>query len=209
MKKISFQNLTLAFIVSAAIFAPGTSLADNSGYGNWSGTYLGAHAGGMWSDFDNSARVPGPSGTDGSWLAGGQIGHNWQDENIVWGFEGDFSSFDTNSKQVGYEYKQNWDSTIRARLGYAMGSLMPYGTAGVGLTDSTSKVYGIDSKSNLDAGFAGGGGLEGLLTSDGKWTGRVEYLYVNVPKDDAHIAGTTIRGGSDNNMIRVGLNYKL
>ena len=73
---------------------------------NWTGFYIGAHVGGAWTDTDwfyaCSARnllIP-PCGlaqgghSASSWLAGGQVGFNYQVGRFVWGIEADFSATD-------------------------------------------------------------------------------------------------------------------
>ena len=48
---------------------------------NWSGFYVGAHAGGSWADNKFSDRVGGidvAEFTARGYLVGGQLGYNWQ-----------------------------------------------------------------------------------------------------------------------------------
>lgn len=89
---------------------------------NWAGVYFGGHLGGA---------VDG----DNDFLGGLQLGHNWQNGNLLYGAEGDISFGDDT---VG---------TIRGRLGFAGQSWALYGTAGVAITDD-------------DEGVVAGGGLE-------------------------------------------------
>ena len=57
---------------------------------SWSGIYVGTHLGYGWSDVDweNVSSSLGGSG----WLAGGQIGYNWQRGALVFGVEADASA---------------------------------------------------------------------------------------------------------------------
>src|SRR5262245_40762928 len=71
---------------------------------NWTGFYLGGNGGYSWgrSDTDLSFTTTGlpitaPAGSVISnefdlkgWVAGGQVGYNWQTSNWVWGIEADF-----------------------------------------------------------------------------------------------------------------------
>src|SRR3954449_5008687 len=83
-------DLSHAPITKAPIAAPLAAY-------NWSGFYLGGHAGGVWGDKDwtdvTSPAAPFNlrSGDMSGFLAGGQVGVNWQVNNIVFGIEGQVS----------------------------------------------------------------------------------------------------------------------
>ena len=55
---------------------------------NWSGFYIGAHAGGGWSEkcFTFAGATDGCHDADG-WLGGGQVGFNYADRQFVFGVE--------------------------------------------------------------------------------------------------------------------------
>ncbi|MGE0054375.1 MAG: outer membrane protein [Hyphomicrobium sp.] len=107
----------------------------------WSGLYGGGHIG--YADAHH----------DDGFVAGAQLGYNWQANAIVYGVEGDISF--TGADSV------DWLASVRGRLGYLVQpSLLLYGTAGVGGSD--------------DAGFVYGLGLESQLSHS--TTGRIEYL---------------------------------
>jgi outer membrane immunogenic protein len=68
---------------------------------SWTGSYIGGNVGYSWGRSDTTAQFfDNTSGTLIStssaefdlngWVAGGQIGHNWQSGNWVWGIEADF-----------------------------------------------------------------------------------------------------------------------
>src|SRR5262245_17260221 len=69
---------------------------------NWTGFYVGLNAGGKW--ITNSDQVITSGGTlftlggnnDSSWIAGGQVGYNWQAPGSQWvfGIEGDIDAQD-------------------------------------------------------------------------------------------------------------------
>jgi len=102
-------------------------------------------------------------------------------------------------------------ATFRGRAGYAMGRTMPYITAGLGVTDTSFKVPSQGSTSDAQAGAAVGGGMDfkllGQDNTTSHWAGRIEYLYVDVPRDNTNVDSTPVSGGSGNNIVRVGLNY--
>jgi outer membrane immunogenic protein len=179
---------------------------------NWAGPYIGAHLGEAMSGFNNSPGVAGPDGSSSNYIAGGQIGDNWQYNQIVFGVEADGSKIDLTSHNPSSTFEEDWMATFRGRAGYSIDLFLPYVTAGLALTDAVSKVPGAGQDSNVEPGITAGAGVDMLLDNkwmgSGQWFGRVEYLYVDVPKDNANAGGTTVRGGSDNNILRVALNYK-
>src|SRR5687767_10270662 len=93
-----------------------------------------------------------------------------------------------------------WFSTMRARVGYPVGTVMPYLTGGA--------VWGqrsIDGPISASANYwtwTAGGGIEGFITE--RWSMKAEYLYMGTPS-------TSLLPGSNetasNNLVRVGVNY--
>jgi outer membrane immunogenic protein len=107
---------------------------------NWTGFYIGAHVGGAWSDTDwfypcsatnllilspcNLAQG-GHSGS--SWLAGGQVGFNYQVGRFVWGIEADFSATDIKGSNLDAAFplqeflhsRTDFIGTVAPRVGVA------------------------------------------------------------------------------------------
>jgi outer membrane immunogenic protein len=121
---------------------------------NWTGFYIGGHIGGAWADrnghdrFDGnncfwgewSGRVCFDDGgfgrNDGRFIAGGQVGFNYQVNNWVWGVEGQISAVSGNNHDdaCGFftwgstrdhlfncDNRGNWVATLAARLGVTFG----------------------------------------------------------------------------------------
>src|SRR5438132_356201 len=70
---------------------------------NWTGFYIGGNAGYSWGRsrtdvnyFNNTTNLLLATGTSSfdmnGWVAGGQLGYNWQNQLWVWGFEGDIQA---------------------------------------------------------------------------------------------------------------------
>jgi outer membrane immunogenic protein len=85
--------------------------------------------------------------------------------------------------------KADWFATVRGRLGYSFGALMPYVTGGLAITQvkttitNTGSIPGFagfpatsDSVSKTLAGYAVGGGLEYALGHG--WSIKGEYLHL-------------------------------
>jgi len=182
---------------------------------NWSGIYAGVHGGGVFSNFSNGGPA-GPTGSDSSLMGGVQVGGNWQYQRFVLGGEADASKISLVSHGTGgATYGEDYMATFRGRAGYAIDRFLPYFTAGLGLTDAISKASGQGQDSRLQPGLALGAGVDvamdglaGDWARSGRWVGRLEYLHVDVPTEPDSVGTTTVRGGSDNNIVRVGLNYK-
>src|SRR5213593_3891764 len=99
----------------------------------WTGFYVGANAGYSWGSADTTVTLPvGPAqlfGTEPSgWLAGGQIGYNWQAGNIVYGIEADLQWTDQRDRvtciapicvpNASVRNSLPWFGTLRGRIGF-------------------------------------------------------------------------------------------
>jgi outer membrane immunogenic protein len=136
------------------------------------------------------------AGQAASWLAGAQAGHNWQTGSLVYGIETDVSgmalktSFNTAfaafpALMVNTNNSIDWYSTLRGRLGWAVGQWLFYSTAGAayggGVLNSTMTsplTTNIVHQNDGLIGWVGGGGIEY------KWSPTVtlslNYQYVNL-----------------------------
>jgi len=170
---------------------------------NWAGLFVGGTAGFGLGRNDSTLAVPAttgesfvlsPRGFDG----GGIVGYNWQFGSWVVGVDADFQG----STGTGYltcanlcgvnpetvDQQLSWFSTVRGRLGYAVGPALFYGTAGGAFGDVKENIAqpaaGSASFSHTQSGFAVGGGIENKLDFFGllgpNWTTRTEYLYLGL-----------------------------
>ncbi|MCX5520068.1 porin family protein [Kaistia defluvii] len=182
---------------------------------NWTGFYLGVHAGAAITDFDFSLTEGGLgfSNDNTGFLGGVQAGYNWQFDNIVLGLQTDFAytsaktSFggdDTNSA----EQKLEWLGSTTARIGYAFDNLLVYGKGGVAYGRSTFDVPYTGGLSLQDSqwhtGWTAGAGVEYAFTQN--ITGLLEYNYTDLGSQD--YLGNTMRVDLTSNVIKAGLNYK-
>jgi outer membrane immunogenic protein len=150
MKSFTCRMVALAALVGMAAATPA---AANGARGPapasyppiWQGLYGGVNVGALDIDDDND------------FVAGVQVGYNWQFQQFVYGLEGDVSF-------AGGDL--DWMATLRGRAGYLIDPrLLVYATAGVGYVGAND-----DSESD----FVYGLGLEGRINSI--TTVRVEYL---------------------------------
>ena len=171
-----------------------------------------------------------------SFVGGGQIGYNWQFSQWVFGLEGDFDATDVRRTVVccatvlalpttfipgdSLALKNEWQASIRGRLGYAWDRFLIYATGGVAFADvqaAANFVPGVLLATNTQTVVGGtvGAGVEfGLWDS---WSLGVEYRYTQY--DHANFAlgflpvvgGTTpVTATSDltTNEVTARLNYR-
>jgi len=165
---------------------------------DWSGLYTGINAGGSWGNTGARYAIVGAriSGLNPeSVIVGGHLGYNVQSDFLFVGLETDMAWRHGTAKQLfqhanlvdfaSHEVEQNWVGTFRPRFGFAINQLLLYGTAGLAygnlehkFTEFRPGVAGRSkSKSEIDAGWTVGGGIEYGFTS--KWTAGLEYLYMS------------------------------
>lgn len=184
--------------------------------------------------------------SDSHFIGGIQAGRNWQSGNLVYGVELDFSSVNIAASRrtsgvwqsgVGFnytastEYETDWMFSTRGRLGWSLGSILVYGTAGLAITDLrvsgryedqplAGTEYGSgnwSTKKNV-FGWTLGGGLEWAI--DRKWSLKTEYTFSDFSSATAVGAINSVGGtlGYSNGLTdkidltthvaRAGLNYK-
>ena len=198
----------------------------------WQGLYVGANIG-----FDRSRdHVRETSATpyngldferarahSNGFTGGGQIGYNAQFGNIVVGVEADINGVDggrsgtSRTGAVSVDTQQDYLGTVRARLGYAAGPWLFYGTGGLAYGDVTTTVTGntfnplSTSTSETKVGWAAGAGIEYAMSRN--WTIRTEYLHTDLGRTDLTTTGLdgntyTWRDRTTSDAVRFGLNYK-
>ncbi|MGA2893339.1 MAG: outer membrane protein [Xanthobacteraceae bacterium] len=179
---------------------------------NWTGFYIGANGGGGWghSYWDANATGMHLSGAQ----VGGTAGFNWQYGHAVLGLEGDLDWSNLNGSKTstlcpaGCSTSDSWLSTVRGRVGYAFGGVLPYVTGGLAVGDIRAGVPGFAVASTTNAGWTAGAGLEVALP--GNWSAKAEYLHVGLGRFDCGVdCGAA---GVDNvlmheDVVRAGLNY--
>jgi len=195
---------------------------------SWTGSYIGLSGGGAWGSSVVHNDLTGIDQTPRFDLRGGLVGYisgyNFQNGNIVYGYEGDTSITSKRGSALDFpptgafsnEVKEPWLSTYRGRLGYIQNSWLFYATGGAALAGvdvSNTGPPGQISERHWHWGWTVGGGVEMRLTPD--WTAKVEYLYVGLqdksyfnPAPSAAFA-TNQRVSLDDHIVRFGVNYKL
>jgi len=205
----TLRSRVIALTVASTVAAAGPAAAQSvyrSAPGDyyplpWQGWYAGFHLG------------YGDSGPADGFVGGGQIGHNWQKGQLVYGVEADFTWSDISFSEgvsacepdLGCVSARvsgaiDWMATARGRIGYLFQpGLLAYGTAGFGHVSASASAsvsgFGLTDRfsvSDSSTDFVYGVGIEARLTP--VTTLRVEYLGF----DDSNI-----------DIVRAGLNFKL
>jgi len=166
----------------------------------WCGFYIGVNVGGKWVSVEDTLTVGGTSFTfnrdsNSSWIAGGQLGYNWQAPGSPWvfGIEGDidaqrFSRTRVVGTTVGpfvagdaFTVESNWQASLRGRIGYAAWDrTLLYVTGGAAFTNvkATAALVGVGVFSADDTRVGGtvGLGLEYAIWNnvslgiEGRWS---------------------------------------
>jgi high affinity Mn2+ porin len=193
---------------------------------DWTGLYIGAHAG--YSRGVSSAVLSGPAssatGHSFSGMIGGvQVGYNYRlSSGLLLGIEGDItfpnylpsnavvSSLATARSSVA----EGWDyvATARGRIGYTAGPWLAYATGGLAFAGErflNAPAIGSDEKVlNTRLGWAAGAGVEYAFAPH--WSARLEYLYDRFGSANISFpSGTHYASTMDFQSLRLGLNRKI
>jgi outer membrane immunogenic protein len=225
MKSILLATTFLAAFATSAMAAKATTNLPASPAYNWTGAYVGGQLGYSWGDSRfNDGASSNTFDIDG-FLGGVTLGYNYQfNPHWVAGVETDFSFADIdgsfgpgNLGQPGGALwgcfpgscvtEVKWFATARARLGYAFGNVLLYGTGGlaVGRVESQIENEPTYVVKDTNVGWAAGGGVEYAFNAN--WTAKLEYMHVDLGWTSRNEA-EDFKSNARFDAVRVGLNYK-
>lgn len=159
-------------------------------YYDWSGIYVGAHAGGGWSDNCFTFAGVGDGCHDGDgWLGGGQIGFNYQAGQFVVGAEFSGSWADINGSHgaaltPGDTYKSDVNSIflLTGRVGLAVDRMLLYVNGGGAWVrdqfEYNAAGVGTSTTKQSRTGWTVGAGVEYGLTPN--WSIAAQYNYIDL-----------------------------
>jgi outer membrane immunogenic protein len=198
---------------------------------NWTGFYIGGHAGWASSETDwtffNGIVSEGFSQRDSNWLGGGQIGYLHQWGNWVVGIEASYSATDLEETSaallaVNRSRRSQIDDLVHvtARLGYAADRLLWYVRGGYANAEVhfdtfvTSTGTPTTTSSDREDGWTVGAGLEYAVTQNVRLA--VQYDYTNLDISDRNqfvfpgfIVPETVSGASsDIHAVTARLNFR-
>jgi outer membrane immunogenic protein len=177
---------------------------------NWTGFYAGVNLGYGWGRASDDL---GLVSTMNGVIGGGQIGYNWQMNQLVVGLETDIqASGQKQTTTVGaftLNERIRYFGTVRARLGYAFDRTLLYVTGGYAYTNIGMDLTGpggTASSNTTKGGATIGGGVEWAFA--GPWSAKAEYLYVDTGTQSVTLLGVTDNVRVRNHIGRVGINYR-
>ncbi len=203
---------------------------------SWTGFYIGGNLGAGWnhgnvSDSNNFFNL----GVDNSttFVGGGQVGGNYQFNNLVVGVEADFDWFANNNNSGGgtpfsstvIQGSNNgrWLTTLAGRFGFAADHYLFYGKGGAAWVGSNNLTLlnvptGATvsfSNGNTNTGWLAGAGVEWAFANN--WTGKLEYDYVGLSGSSFTVPGNFVVPALQNDVfstsnrnvqtVTVGINY--
>src|SRR5258708_3728085 len=171
----------------------------------WTGCYVGGNGGGLFAkkDWTSSAGFAESSVNINSWLAGAQVGCNYQTGPVVFGVQGDFDWTNANgsandSTFPGFAVSDQTNvkslASVTGRIGYAWDRFLIYGKGGgAWVKDDFSAVSSAgfaSSASETRTGWTAGAGGEYAFTDF--LTGFVEYDFYDFGTKTDAFAGTLL-----------------
>jgi len=197
---LAFAGLLTGTASAADLYVPTPDQAIVTASRDWTGFYIGANAG--YADFDAAHFGDDTDlATLNGWQGGVQAGYNAQFDSIVLGVEADLSA----AGIIEGSDTDHWDAddginalaTLRGRLGFAVGDLLLYGTAGLAVAN-----LDVDDQAQTIGGWVAGVGAEYMVSETVSL--KAEYLYANFGTvevdgynngDEFDIAGSAVRVG--------------
>jgi outer membrane immunogenic protein len=226
MKKFLLTGVALAALGGSALAADlparrgmPVKAPEPVSYGyNWSGFYIGAHAGGGWSDrcFSAFGISDGCHDADG-WLGGGQIGFNVQQGQFVFGVEfsgswADISGSHTSTQFAPDTYSSDINTILlfTGRVGMTFDRMLLYVTGGGAWVRNEFTYNGgpIDTVKQNRTGWTVGAGIEYGITPN--WSIAAQYNFVDLGDKDVvfNLNGFTATADQELHLATVRLNYR-
>lgn len=195
LKKLSIA-LVLAGSFGVAGYANAADIVVEPACRDWSGVYVGAHAGWLWANIDvkdDSDVVDFDEDFDGDGFVGGALlGANFQADCVVFGVEGDIGWVDAdgnnfiNDLDTDLNVDSGMNGHIRARLGWSADDFMPFIAGG-------ASYFELDHDSDFHDGTESqwgwniGAGVDWAISDS--FILRAEYIYSDFSSADFDIDG--------------------
>lgn len=196
---------------------------------SWTGFYAGGNLGGGWGQGGVTDSLFGLSfGNSGAFVAGAQLGFNYQLGNFVVGIEGDgdwVANTDNGVVVPGIGTVQvitnnRWIATLAGRFGVTYDRWLFYGKAGSGWVGNNNLTFTnfatgasvTSSNNDTNSGWLAGAGIEWAFAPN--WSAKVEYDYLALSSrtftlpPGGFLPGDTFTSSNPNvQMVKFGLNY--
>jgi outer membrane immunogenic protein len=191
----------------------------------WTGFYAGLHGGAGWGTVESNIAIGGISlplsshDINGA-VFGGQVGYNYQMGWAVLGVEATGSWSDIKGSApclvvITCTTKTDWMASVAGRFGGLVGNntlVFVKGGAAWAHDKYDANVLGLVDVAASDTRFGWLIGLGGEYRFDPRWSGVIEYDYMDFGKDTVNFGagGVTIPVSIShtNHLVKAGLNYK-
>jgi opacity protein-like surface antigen len=186
---------------------------------DWSGFYIGAHVGYGEADVSgDDSSDPSPNDLKLNGIVGGaQAGFNWQIDHFVLGAEGDVTVTDWSDSKAAGELEISSDAdllaSLRARVGFAVDTLLIYATAGAAWSDAEYSVVDPPFAGSIDfddIGLVAGGGVEWGMSDH--TSVRLEGLHYDFDDKQSAVGDPSTLNDSvtldDAWVVRLGVNWR-
>ena len=231
MRRFSMQSSAVAVLVAGLAFSAPAFSADliieepvvmpgvvDVG-GNWEGVYVGVFAGGASATFSeqDDGTVLSSDGEIG--VTGGLIGvaagaNFYLSDNIVGGVVGDIAwanlSGEGDYSPYAPEATVSWLGSLRGKLGYDGGAIMPYLTAGLAFANADITNYDIGGEAYTDSnphiGWTVGAGVEIAATES--LSIDVLYRYSDYGAQEYEVYFDSTDASLSGHSLTAGLNWK-
>ncbi|SER42111.1 Opacity protein [Faunimonas pinastri] len=182
----------------------------------WAGFYAGVFYGGAATTF-HTKQGSSKSNTEYGQTGGGLIGYNFQSGRFVYGPEADIGLHVVRGTNGGgddlaaSDVDSMYSARLRARLGYDMGSIMPFIAGGVAMNET----YQHDPNAEYGDvqrlwGWTAGAGVDWKLNAPvlGSVVLRGEYVYEGYPEETFRYGGQSFKTREDTHIVRAAVIWR-
>lgn len=191
---------------------------------SWTGFYVGGQAGYSWGSdrqglFATAGRAPLGVSFDyrpSSFIGGAHAGFNYQMGSVVLGVEGDIEAINARDERGGlFRVQQDWQGSVRGRIGYAMDRFMIYAAAGAAFSSFEygyfNPLAGFGESGRFSrTGWTVGGGVNFAMTDNVIF--GLDYRYTDYGKFDyvgnSAYLGLTAEHEPSSHAVRASVAYK-
>jgi outer membrane immunogenic protein len=201
-----------AFLMGSSAYA--ADLEAPAAY-DWSGLYVGLHAGYLWGDvdIDEEDATAATGGSIDGFVGGALAGFNFELDPLVLGIEGDIGWTDVDGNgqarppEFDYSYDLNWNAHVRARAGFAFDRALIFVAGGLAIADlDIDQEQQTVVKGGTYYGFSIGGGVDYAFSDE--WIGRIEYLHDDFGEKNYHEDVEDYSADLTTDTVRAALTYK-
>jgi len=212
---------------------------------SWTGFYVGVHAGGAWADTDwfypcsatnlliaSPCNLASGGHSGSSWLAGGQVGFNYQVGRWVWGIEAEFSGTEIKGSNLDAAFptqeflhsRTDFIGTVAPRVGVAWDRTLLYVKGGAAWTHDKYWLTAVQAPFAGETFATGDATRWGWMVGVGvayafaqNWSVKAEYNYMDFGTERVFFASNGLVPSQPNfdedirrtaQVVKVGLNYK-